>query len=273
MTDSVCFDRTFFVLVIIIIAIVAIYNFFSYQKYIDDLKMQLSNYNNIAPVKQTLENEKIYKKSQYTDKLLAEQQPIQSVSLHPINIPEPPLFPELNVQPQGPPMIPDDPVNIYDINNINNPFVYPTTRPASYLFRPMMNNPLFFSPTRGFPDKPGYIANLVEVDLVDGVGSGEDKNKKFDRVFNKMEDNRNDRNEGHNPQLPSVLQLMGLQKYPGCSKFDYYVLLPSSGNNPPIKYTVHTHRNEEVYDGDIIKVLGKAYIVKKNKSPFEYFVP
>jgi hypothetical protein len=138
-----------------------------------------------------------------------------------------------------------DPVKNYDLNNLNDPLVYPTTRTASYLFKPLMDNPLFFYPTRGYPDSPNYIANLVET--------------------NPSEDN------SYNPQLPSVLQLMGYQKYPASSKFNYYVLLPSSGNSTPIKYVIETNRNEELYDGDTVKVLNKTYTVKKNKSPFEYF--
>jgi hypothetical protein len=153
-----------------------------------------------------------------------------------------------------------------------------------------MDNPIFYTPTRGYPDQPAYIANLIETKLSNEY-TNKDKNEQFNRYYNSHKgccehcaynghndncanciDCKQDGEKYYNPQLPSVLQLMGFQKYPGSSKYDYYVLLPSTGNNPPIKYFVKTHRNEEVFDGDIIEILGKSYFVQKNKSPFEYIV-
>ena len=136
-----------------------------------------------------------------------------------------------------------DPVTDYDVNNIHNPLVYPTLRPNSHIYNKLRNNPLFEHPTRGFPDKPTYIANLIEVE----------------------------RTEPYNPQLPSVLQLIAQQKYPNGSVYDYYVLLPTIGNGSPIKYTINTpHRNQELYDDDIVNVINKQYRVKRNKNVFEY---
>lgn len=146
-----------------------------------------------------------------------------------------------------------DPVQIYDDINLNDPFVRPTARPASYLYGPMMNNPVFNYPTRGYPDSPAYIANLVETRLLHTPRSEETK---FD-----------DR---------SVLQLMGQQQYPGSYKYNYYALL-TSNRNPPLKIEINTKkRNDELYDGDevIIPELGnKRYTVRKNASPFEYYLP
>jgi hypothetical protein len=298
MPNSICFDRNFFILVVVIIAILAIYNFLSYQTNINNLKVQLDNCTTIhpnyakrEPTIQPFEQEPKYipERDRNIGPLQGyppENEPIQgaqratpasrqenSARILPscmrgngrkgdiyINATGGPA-----ARPELPPIVGDpvvgDPVVGYDINNIGNPLVYPTSRPPSYLFRPLMDNPMFFFPTRGFPDKPGYIANLVAAKYVG-------KNVEPDSEWEKGTTDND-----YDPQLPSVLQLMGLQKYPGSSKFDYYVLLPSTGNGSPIKYTVSTPKNEEVYDGDVIKVLGKAYIVKKNKSPFEYFAP
>lgn len=245
MTDSICFDRTLFVLLILIIAGLAIYNFFNYQKEIEGLQARLNNCSSLCSypvsISNTSKDNKMNNYNNYNDNNnnhnnnnndnndYNNKHDVKQINKKTLILP--------NI-----PQIVEDPVSVYDVNNINNPLVYPTSRPPSYLFRPMINNPLFFYPTRGIPDKPSYIANLIEI-----------------KPSSENTDN-------YNPQLPSVLQLMGQQKYPGSSKFDYYVLLPSTGNNPPIKYPVNTYKNEEVYDGDIIEVLNKKYTVKKNKN-------
>ena len=206
-------DTTCLILILLLLVGFIIYNYFTYQKDIDNLKTQLNNCKSTQS-KQNQDNFNYDNFNGYDQRILI------------------------------PPPVIKDPVKTYDINNIGNPLIYPTTRPPSTIFTSLMDNPLFFYPTRGYPDRPNYIGNLIEI-------------------------NKNDNN---NPQLPSVLQLIGQQKYPGSSKYDYYVLLPSSGNNPPIKYIIKTDRNEELYNGDIVKILDKSYTVEKNKSPFEYFV-
>ena len=166
---------------------------------------------------------------------------------------------------------PEDPVHVYDVNNMTNPLVYPTARPASYVFRPLMDNPYFFQPARGFPDKPAYVANLVETkyDKHDNHNHQDRfKHVNFGDTEPEEEEKQND-----NPQLPSVLQLIGQQKYNGSCKYNYYVLLPSTGNSHPIKYTIKSRKDEELFDGDNVWVLGKQYTVRKNKSPFEYYAP
>lgn len=158
---------------------------------------------------------------------------------------------------QQPMVMSSSSTSTYDAKNYSDPLVYPTSRPPSHVFEMVANNALFHNPTRGYPDSPSYIGNLIEENL---VGNDDDL-----KMFN-----MDVKDTTINSQIPSVLQLMGLQKYPGSSKFDYYVLLPSTGNSPPIKYVIDNNKNEEIYDGDHVKILGKKYIVKKNKSPFEY---
>lgn len=256
-------------LVLLIVAIVATYNLLKDTNYLptwnNNNPNNNNNNNNYHPNPESNNNYHINKNSMNKNPNFSNSIPPRIEPHIPHHMPVPPMPPV--------PIL-EDPVKIYDLNNINNPLVYPTSRPPSYAFRPMMNNPLFFYPTRGFPDQPGYIANLIETKLASK--DWEDKNKKFDRIFNHSEDSKEwdkeDRKE-YNPQLPSVLQLMGQQKYPGSSRYDYYVLLPSTGTNPSIKYVIHTPKHEEVYDGDMVEVLGKTYTVRKNKSPFEYFAP
>lgn len=277
MTEPVCMDRTIFVLVIVILVGIALYLYFTSQKDINDLKARLNyciSQNDESKI-QTFTSEKKYIPYQNTNDIDPSLSGYDYSSFS-INQPDIPF-----VEPS--PFVPiiEDPVMIYDMNNINNPLVYPTARPPTHLFRSMLDNSLFSYPTRGYPDNPAYIGNLIETKLTSDGDKWEDKDKKFDRYYNKkngsdgsdgdakdMEKNNNEKY--YNPQLPSVLQLMGQQKHPGSPRYDYYVLLPSTGNNPSIKYTVSTQKNEEVYDGDIIKVLNKTYILKKNKSPFEY---
>jgi hypothetical protein len=179
-----------------------------------------------------------------------------------------------------------DPVDIYDEENYNNPFVYPTTRPASTAFRNVITNPNFYIPTRGIPDKPRYIANLIEENIEhhnnnhnnhnhNNHNNNNNNNKNNNNHNNNNNNNHNNNNHNNNnntnSQLPYILQLMGQQKYYDSSKFDYYVLLPMVGSNPPIKYVVKTRNNEEVYDGDILNILNKNYRVEKNKSPLDYY--
>lgn len=164
-------------------------------------------------------------------------------------------YPEDNFAPPGnnidplpvPPAVPIDPVRIYDNRNLSDPLAFPTARPASYIFRPMLNNPLFNIPTRGFPDSPAYVGNLVEAKMMRGG-----METKFDDT--------------------SLLQLMSQQRYPNSNKYDYYVLL-TSNRAPAMKIKVKTKNHDELYDGDEVTIPefgNKTYIFKKNKSAFKY---
>lgn len=228
MTSYISFNSIIFILILIIILVIAIYIFFIYQKDIDNLKNKLNECLNTChkkdPIKTTLHNN-------LENPVYPNNTPI---SLHQTEHIPTPLINNPNII---------KPIEIYDNSNLEDPLVYPTARQSEHIFKSLINNPLFFNHTKGLPDKPHYIANLVEI-------NSEDEN-----------------NKSYNPQLPTVLQLIGQQKYPNSFKFNYYVLLPSTGNNPPIKYVIDTHHNEELYDDDIVKILGKSYMVKKNKSP------
>lgn len=171
-----------------------------------------------------------------------------------VDVPSPESSPGLNPGPID--FI--DPVKAYDIDNYTNPFAYPTTRPTSEQFRPLINNPLFYWPTRGYPDEPAYVGNLVEERERPHHGHNGHNGQQEEPVYN--------------PQLPSVLQLMGFQKYSRADRYEYYVLLPSTGTNPPIKFPISNRNQQEIFDGDRVGVMGKHYIFRKNKSPFEYYI-
>lgn len=275
MSDS----TTLLVIIIVIIVIIAIYYFFSTQNDINKLKNQLAT---CSKGIQPFSSEK-----PYVSNNLETNKPVNNVNLHANNVNlmsnrignQKPIVPISNPINPIPIPIPID-IHEYDVNNLENPFVKPTARPPGYIFGPMMSNPSFYNPTRGYPDKAAYIANLVKINASDKkklLGNGDDRNRKFDEFYNghllfAEQEYKNKHHHHHSdPQTPTVLQLMGYQKYPGSSKFEYYVLLPSTGNNPSIKYPIETHKNEELYDGDIVRVLNQEYVVQKNKSPFEYF--
>ena len=140
-------------------------------------------------------------------------------------------------------------VKSYDIQTLTDPLVAPTSRPPTYAIAPMLNNPSFYYNTRGMPDEYSYVGNLVESKILDNTN-------------------------GEEITDTGLLQLMGRQKYSGSSKYEYYVLIPQKSNNT-IKVSIKTPKNEEIYDGDEIKIpeLGhKKYKFVKNKSVFrEYF--
>lgn len=209
--------------------------------------------------------------------------PIMTENLDTISsIPIPPTPPQPPISPPVPPANPPvpDPVAVFDKYNLDDPLVYPTARPASYIFRQVVGNPAFNFPTRGFPDKPSYVGNLIEKRLV------VDKNKdnfygRYNKRHNKTKSYNSDsesissyrfrhkRNKAYDDL--SILQLIAQQKYPASYKFNYYVLL--TDKSPPIKIKVKKRGDEEIYDGDevIIPELGnRKYIFFKNDSPYEY---
>lgn len=194
-------------------------------------------------------------------------------------------------------------INDYDYNNLNNPLTFPTSRPSEQNYNDLMNTSFFMNPIKNSPDKPTYIGNLVESQLSD-IPNHIQKPLMPVLPITQMTPMTpitpiisptitptimpspipniyppyipppiplaiQNKILNENPQLPSVLQLIAQRQYTKNDKYDYYVLLPSSGNNPPIKYSIKTHRNQEIYDGDIIYVLGKEYIFKQNKNIFD----
>ena len=156
----------------------------------------------------------------------------------------------------------------YDYENYSNR-VYSKKRPMTAPDHDLTYNyrPLFNYHTRGLPTEPIYLGNLVEIRLNDNQSnlSCQACNLGYNlHMAPKPLIPSPPYPYGHNPQLPSVIQLMGNQKYPNSDRYDYFVLLPS-GNNEPIKYSINSYRNQEIMDGDRVVILGKGYIFKKNK--------
>jgi len=224
------------IIIIIIIFILSTINFFWYNKQVEILQEELSN------ATKKIQNKSVDKND---NKVISNNYEVISDDYNSIPNNAAPLVPI----PTFPPPPVTDPVRVYDDVNFNDPFAFPTARPPNYIFRPMINNPIFNIPTKGFPDSPAYVANLIETRLL----------------------NNTDGEDGHFDER-SILQLIGQQKYPNSCKYDYYVLL-TKNRNPPMKIKIHTKNNEELYTGDqvVIPELGnKVYTVRKNDSPYEY---
>jgi len=176
-----------------------------------------------------------------------------------INFDEVPLAPLAPLTSITPPILPENPIKMYDIQTLIDPLSPPTSRPPSYAIAPMVGNPAFYFPTRGLPDDYSYVGNLVETSVL-----------KF--KHDEEEHNKNDDKNNYKPS--SLLQLMGRQKYSSTYKFDYYVLIPRGEVNT-IKVHIKTPKDEELFDGDeviIPELGGKKYTFRKNRSIWkEYY--
>lgn len=135
-------------------------------------------------------------------------------------------------------------VKEYDIRNLEDPLVPPTARPPKHIFRSLYGNPLFDYPTRGPLDDYTYMGNLVRTStLVNSESS-------------------------YVQPANNIIELMGRQKYPNSTTYDYYVLA-EKGNMRDSKIHIRTKRHEELYDGDVVNIpeLGNIeYTFRKNKS-------
>lgn len=263
--DNVFFiNKTLFILILIIVALLIAYSFYSHNKQIENLKNIIYRdniYDDDYPIDKngkTDNNDKINNNVNFR----AENPENSNISITKNQIPYmsqisspfstiPPLMPPISSLP-----IPEDPVKVYDIQSLTDPLSPPTSRPPSYAISPMLGNPLFNYPTRGLPDDYSYLGNLVE-----------------SSVLNISEENLKE-NKSQNQNTTSLLQLMGRQKYPSTCKYEYYALIPRGEANF-IKVHIRSPKGEELFDGDevVIPELGhKKYIFRKNRSIWkEYY--
>ncbi len=140
--------------------------------------------------------------------------------------------------------VPNHVVKDYDIHNLEDPLEAPTSRPPKHIFRPLYGSPLIDYPTRGRPDDYSYMGNLVRSSVLANS------------------------DDAYVQPADSILQVMGRQKFPGSSIYDYYVLLDKS-HMRDVKINIKTSKNSELYDGDtlVIPELGNVeYTFTKNKS-------
>jgi hypothetical protein len=142
-----------------------------------------------------------------------------------------------------------DPVFAYDVNTLTNPFIPPSSRPADYLFRSVVDNPYFNFPSRGMSDSFSYLGYLVKQSTLDNT------------------------QEEYQQSNNNLVQVMGRQKYPNSNQYQYYALISKNNGSNEIKIPLNTRKNEELYDGDFVTVpeLGNLrYTFRKNKSYFDY---
>lgn len=138
---------------------------------------------------------------------------------------------------------PRDLLKDLDYRVLNDPLVESTSRPPRHVIGPVIYNPHFNYPTRGFTDSfslKGYLT------LADSDASGVEK------------ENR-------------ILKLFGREKYPNSPEWEYYAMI-NTGYNDSIKYSLEKQRRE-LYSGDkvYIDLLKKNYVVEILKSKtFEY---
>lgn len=173
--------------------------------------------------------------------------------------------PNLPDLPQIPPHIPasvaHDIMTEFDLRSAYDPLVEATRRPPKYITLPMINNPHFNYPTRGFTDSFSLMGYLLL------------KEKKNHKIIGQETTHQemNEKHSKHEKEENKIVKLFGRQKYPNSSEYEYYVII-NTGFNDNIKYSLDDQR-KELFDGDsvFIDILQSTYRVKllKNRT-FEY---
>lgn len=120
-----------------------------------------------------------------------------------------------------PPII--DPLIDYDRRNMYDPLQDPVKRPTRRALGPIINHPLFDEYTRGYPDNYNWVGTLTNSD---GTASADNK----------------------------ILRLMGREKYPGASQWEYYTLVNSGHDQIKTPIVREDNKKTEVYTDDIMVV-------------------
>jgi hypothetical protein len=153
---------------------------------------------------------------------------------------EPPLVPV--------PTVGDDLLTMYDRKTTFDPMYEPTKRPPRHVILPILGNPYFNYPTRGFTDTYSLKGYLV-------------KEKHHHKVD---EENKDSGKIAEN----QILKLFGREKFPNSIEYEYYVII-NTGFDDKIKYFLE-RQTKELYDDDsvYIDILQSKYKVKllKDKS-------
>jgi hypothetical protein len=157
---------------------------------------------------------------------------------------------EIIVQPPSVPVptISDDLLTMYDRKTTFDPMHEPTKRPPRHVILPILGNPYFNYPTRGFTDTYSLKGYLVK----------ENHHHKVD------EENKNEGKITEN----QIIKLFGREKFPNSIEYEYYVII-NTGFDDKIKYFLE-RQTKELYDGDsvYIDIIQSKYKVKllKDKS-------
>ncbi len=161
---------------------------------------------------------------------------------------------------------PYEKIHDLDIKVLYDPLEESTKRIPSHQLIPIMGNPLFNYPTRGFTDSYSLYGYLTRDNNNNNDNNNDNNDMKMNTSMNDPKDlNLNMKN---NPIKDNnyILKLFGRQKFPNSNEYEYYVSI-HTGFNDDIKYTLE-NRRKELYDGDkvFIDIIGSNYIVKLNKT-------
>lgn len=238
MRNRLCFNKNFFILLILVILLVLGYQIF--------LLHHTTNKTKICPPCEMNNLIKSEQNEQYNKSI--QQLPLQ-INRPPINPPHQ-LTEEMNIIRRpgaiihtSTPVPPVDVVKEYDYRKAYDPLEEPTRRVNRYEIPRTYFKRTIDIPTRGLPDTFIQLGILV---------------KELDSDFN--QDNR-------------ILRLFGRQEYPGSDKYEYYTAI-NSGHDQ-IKVPLRTRRRKELYDGDtvFVKELNNSYKVQLHKYDAPRYYP
>ena len=169
-----------------------------------------------------------------------------------------------------PPIIDD--LTEYDRQVTFDPMIEPTRRPPIHQILPILGNPYFNYPTRGFTDSysmQGYLVREKKDNINPKLNTSINNPK--DKKINKDVNDKNSIEEPINNLENQIIKLFGREKFPNSNVFEYYVII-NTGFNDSIKYFLE-NQTKELFDGDniYIDIIQSKYKVKimKNKL-FEY---
>jgi hypothetical protein len=171
--------------------------------------------------------------------------------------------------PHLPPMPLEDPLVNLDRRVVDDPLTEPSRRPPRHVIMPIVGNPYFNYPTRGFTDSYSLQGYLVR----DNDKYERQVNTKINKINQEgtEQETYHDAYEKHDDKENKILKIFGREKFPNSSEYEYYVIV-NTGFNDNIKYFLENQRRE-LYDGDsiYIDILKSKYRVKtlKNRT-FEY---
>lgn len=164
-----------------------------------------------------------------------------------------------------PPAVADpDIITDLDYRVTFDPLTEPSKRPPRHVIAPIIGNPYFNYPTRGFTDSYSLLGYLVR----DSCNYNRKDNTKINSLTDKGKTEYHDEKEDKEEKENKIIKLFGREKYPNSTEYEYYVVI-NTGMNDYIKYFLENQR-KELYDGDsvYIDILKSKYTVKnlKNKT-------
>ena len=149
--------------------------------------------------------------------------------------------------PSSIPAITEDLITMYDRQTTYDPMTEPTKRPPRHVIMPIIGNPHFNYPTKGFTDSYSLKGYLVK----DSYHTHE--NDTGEKKENKITENQ-------------ILKLFGREKFPNSIEYEYYVII-NTGFDDKIKYFLEK-QTKELFDSDsvYIDIIQSKYKVKLLKD-------